>query len=560
MASFAVTLTIHWHSFATDADTAYVNGIVLTMEDNDAVAQAVAVTDGLIHAVGDNAKVRAHIGPNTRVVDLDGRTMLPGFIDAHSHFLIAGRNQNIAVDLNAPPIGDIENISDLIARVSKRAKTTPPGDWIIGLGYDDTLLSENRHPTRHDLDAASTDHPILLFHVSLHFAVANSRALEIAGVTGDTPQPSGGVIHLEENSDEPNGLLEEGPAFFLVYGRVPQPTLEQNLDGVNQGARTYAQAGVTTAQSGAADKATIPVLQEAVRRGLMPIRINVYPNADVTEAIIAGKFSIEPLDSDMLHIGATKIVADGSIQGYTGYLREPYHEPYKGDTDYRGYPRMSRDELTKLVTLLYKNDHQVAIHGNGDAAIDDILHAIAKAQETYPATDARPIIIHSQMAQDDQLDRMKDLGIIPSFFSLHTYYWGDRHSAIFMGPERAARMSPGKSALERGLRFTIHCDTPVVPMEPLKLVWATVNRISTGGVIIGENQRISVMEALRATTINAAYQNFEEDVKGSIEVGKYADLVILSEDPRLYPTRIKDIEVLETIVGGRSVYRKGDDQ
>jgi predicted amidohydrolase YtcJ len=390
--------------------------------------------------------------------------------------------------------------------------------------------------------------------------VANTRAIEIAGITKDTPQPAGGVIHRDKESGEPNGILEEGPAFFLVYGHVPQPTLEQSLDGVNEGARMYAQAGVTTAQDGSADKATIDILQEAIRRDMMPIRINVYPNADVTESIINGRFFIESGESDMLRIGATKIVADGSIQGYTGYLREPYHKPYKGDETYRGYPRMPREKLTELVTRLYKNNHQIAVHGNGDAAIDDILYAIAEAQKEYPGTDARPIIIHSQMAQEDQLDRMKELGVIPSFFSLHTYYWGDRHSAIFMGPERAARMSPAQSALARKLPFTIHCDTPVVPMEPLKLVWATVNRISTGGVIIGEEQRISVMDALRATTINAAYQNFEEDVKGSIEVGKYADLVILSEDPRLYPTRIKDIEILETIVGDRSVYRKGNDQ
>ena len=217
---------------------------------------------------------------------------------------------------------------------------------------------------------------------------------------------------------------------------------------------------------------------------------------------------------------------------------------------------MPREKLADLVTRLHQNGRQLAIHGNGDAAIDDILYALSKAQKAHPRSDARPIIIHAQMAREDQLDRMKELGVIPSFFSLHTYYWGDRHSAIFMGPERAARMSPAKSALARRLRFTIHCDTPVVPMEPLKLIWSAVNRISTGGVIIGEEQRIAVMDAIRATTINAAYQNFEEDVKGSIEVGKYADFVILSEDPRLFPTRIKDIEIVETIVGGRSVYKK----
>ncbi len=541
---------------AEEADLVFLNGIVLTVDTNDSIQQAVAVRNGTVSAVGTNATVRRSIGENTRVIDLAGKTMIPGFVDAHSHFLAAGRNQTLTVDLNAPPIGNIENIPDLINRVSERAKTTSPGDWIIGRGYDDTLLAENRHPTRHDLDAISSDHPILLFHVSFHFAVANSRALEIAGIDRDTPQPEGGVIHLDTDSGEPNGILEEGPAFFLVYGKVPPPSLEQSLDGANRGAQMYAREGITTAQDGAADRATIEVLQEAVRRGLMPIRLNIYPNAEVTEAILDGKLAIDYVDSEMLHIGATKIVADGSIQGYTGYLGKPYHKPYNGDESYRGYPRMPREALAKLVMRLYKNHRQVAIHGNGDAAIDDILYAIDEAQKKYPGTDARPVIIHSQMAREDQLDRMKNLGIIPSFFSLHTYYWGDRHAAIFMGPERAARMSPAKSALAHDLRFTIHCDTPVVPMEPLKLIWSAVNRVSTGGSIIGGDQRIGVMDALRATTINAAYQNFEEEMKGSIEVGKYADLLILSEDPRIYPTRIRDIQILETFVGGRSVYRR----
>jgi hypothetical protein len=543
-------------AYAEVADTVFINGVVLTVDSDNSVEQAVAVTDGEISAVGSNTEIHKQVGKNTRVIDLAGKTMAPGFIDAHGHFLIAGRNKTMAVDLNAPPIGDIENMAQLIERVSERAKKTPKGEWIVGLGYDDTLLAEGRHPTRHDLDLMSAEHPIFLFHISLHFAVANTVGLEIANITSDTPQPEGGVVHKDEKTGEPTGLLEEGSAYFPAYRKALKPTLAQNLDAANVGARMYAKAGVTTAQDGAATEETIKVLYEAVRRGMMPIRLNLYPRADATYRIMNGSISTKIDHPDMIQIGATKIIADGSIQGYTGYLRESYHVPYHGDEAYRGYPTMPREKLTALVTDMYKHNRQVAIHGNGDAAIDDILHAIDVANRKYPNADARPVIIHAQMAQEDQLDQMKVLGIIPSFFSLHTYYWGDRHSSIFMGPERAARMSPSKSALERGIRFTVHCDTPVVPMEPLKLIWATVNRVSTGGAIIGSAQRVSVMDAIRATTINAAYQNFEEDVKGSIEVGKYADLVVLSEDPRLYPTRIKDIEVVETFVGGRSVYRK----
>jgi hypothetical protein len=555
---FVSFLPITPQASAADADLVFLNGVVITVDADDSEAQAVAVKDGRISVVGANGAVRREIGEHTQIIDLQGRTMTPGFIDAHGHFLIAGRNKTLAVDLNAPPIGDIENMSQLIGRVSERAKKTPKGDWIIGLGYDDTLMAENRHPTRHDLDQMSDDHPIFLFHISLHFAVANTKALEIAGVTADTPQPEGGIIHKDKNTGYPTGLLEEGSAYFSVYRKALAPTLQQNLDAANVGARMYASAGVTTAQDGAATAETIEVLYEAVRRGMMPIRLNLYPRADATYRIMDGRLSTQTDQPEMISIGATKIIQDGSIQGYTGYLRHPYHVPYHGDESYRGYPTMSREKLTELVTDLYKNKRQVAIHGNGDAAIDDILHAVEVANKKFPNPDARPVIIHAQMAQEDQLDRMAELGVIPSFFSLHTYYWGDRHSSIFMGPERAKRMSPSASALNRGIPFTVHCDTPVVPMEPLKLIWATVNRMSTGGVIIGEDQRIGVMDALRATTINVARQNFEEDVKGSIEVGKYADLVVLSEDPRLYPTSVKDIQVLETYVGGRSVYRKND--
>ncbi len=249
------------------------------------------------------------------------------------------------------------------------------------------------------------------------------------------------------------------------------------------------------------------------------------------------------------------MIADGSIQAYTGYLSQPYHVPPGDDPRYRGYPRLARDELSAEVARYHAAGIQVAVHGNGDAAIDDILDAFEAAQRAHPHPDARPVVIHAQMARDDQLDRMQVLGAIPSFFSLHTFYWGDRHRERFMGPERAARMSPARSAIERGLRFTLHCDAPVVPMEPLRLVWAAVNRRTRSGRVIGEAQRIEPLEALRAITIDAAYQHFEEDSKGSLEAGKLADLVILSRSPLDDPGSLDEIRVLETIVGGRTVYR-----
>jgi predicted amidohydrolase YtcJ len=291
------------------------------------------------------------------------------------------------------------------------------------------------------------------------------------------------------------------------------------------------------------------------RLGVIPIRLVLWPDEQTSLALLDGRLRFASYDERWVRLGASKLVADGSIQGYTAYLSRPYFVPPNGDASYRGYPRLSREELAARVLRLHAAGRPLAVHGNGDAAIDDVLDAFEAAQRASPRADPRFVLVHAQMAREDQLDRMKALGVIPSFFVLHTYYWGDRHRDIFMGPERAARMSPTQSAVLRGLRFTLHADTPVVPMEPLRIVWAAVNRRSASGAVIGAEQRIEPMQALRAITIDAAVQHFEEAEKGSLEPGKLADLVILDRSPLDDPEQIDRIRVLETIVGGESVYR-----
>ena len=254
-------------------------------------------------------------------------------------------------------------------------------------------------------------------------------------------------------------------------------------------------------------------------------------------------------------MGAVKIVADGSIQGYTGYLSEPYYTPYHGDADYRGYPSLSREELFAQVEALHKAGYQLAIHGNGDAAIEDILDAFEAAQKAHPVDDPRMILIHAQMARQDQLARMKKLGVTPSFFTAHTWYWGDRHRDIFLGPERAAQISPSRWAQEYGLHFSSHLDTPVTPMQPLQAVWSQVFRITTGGDVLGPEQRISVMDALRAVTLDAAWQVFQEDNRGSLNPGKYADLVVLSGDILDDPMAMRELQVERTVIGGATIYQ-----
>ena len=315
--------------------------------------------------------------------------------------------------------------------------------------------------------------------------------------------------------------------------------------------------GVTTVQSGATDLAVTKALDWAAWLGLVPLRLVVFPEGDAADALLSGELAPATWDPDWFRTGAVKLIADGSIQGYTGYLKLPYHVPPGDDPDFRGYPRIAREKLFERVEAHQRAGHQMAIHGNGDASIDDILDAFEHAQQVAPREDARHIIIHAQMARPDQLDRMKALGVIPSFFSLHTFYWGDRHRTIFMGPERAAGMSPAKGAMDRDLRFTIHCDAPVVPMEPLRLIWAAVNRRTRSDFVVGPDERIPVMAAIRATTIDAAYQHFEDADKGSLEAGKLADFVVLSDDPLSRPETVDEIDVLETWIGGERVWSSG---
>lgn len=363
----------------------------------------------------------------------------------------------------------------------------------------------------------------------------------------------GGVIQRTPGSREPNGILEETAADGVL--ELLTPGLSGGLKIMRSAGEIYAAAGVTTAQSGLAPRPLIAVLSALGRLGLFPVRLLIWPDREAGLAMLAGEYTPPEDSRGRVGVGAIKLVGDGSIQGYTGYLSEPYAVAPGEDPTYRGYPRMDPAELARVVSRLHAAGMQIAIHGNGDAAIDDILDALEAAQREHPRPDPRHVVIHAQMAREDQLDRMQALGVIPSFFSLHTYYWGDRHRAIFMGEERAARMSPTGSALRRGMRFTVHADAPVVPMEPLRLVWATVNRETRSGFVLGEEQRVSAMQALRAVTIDAAHQHFEENEKGSLEPGKLADLVILSRSPLEDPARIDEIEVLETVVGGHTVFR-----
>ena len=534
----------------------FINGQILTMNAENQVVDAMSVRGARIDRVGSTEDILAEVTRETIVTDLRGRTLMPGFVDAHGHF--PGSGQVVfSTDLNSPPIGSIENMAQLLARL-KSAHEARPDDWLTGFGYDDTLLAEGRHPTREDLDQVSTTRPIAIGHVSGHLYAVNSAALAEMGIDESTPDPEGGVIQRDPNSPDgrrPNGVLEETAARQALL-KALDIGLTDGIRMTTHAAREYLQAGVTTASAGGMPLGLAKLLGPLSELNVFPQRVALFPLLEEVEAeVLSGEWRPEVLASGRLSLPRVKIIADGSIQGYTGYLSEPYYQPYKGDVFYRGYPSVSREDLFRQVAGLHRQKVQYAIHVNGDASVDDALDAIEAAQQSQPWPEVRPLFIHAQMSRHDQIQRMADLGITPSFFSSHTYYWGDRHAGIFMGPERAANMSPARWALDAGVRYSSHADTPVTPMLPLQVVWSQVNRITTGGEVLGEHQRVSPVEALRAVTIDAAWQVFLDKDIGSLESGKLADMVVLSGSP-LEPSDIRELVVEQTFIGGAEVYSR----
>ncbi|MCB1841333.1 MAG: amidohydrolase [Halioglobus sp.] len=533
----------------------FINGNVLTMDADNRIVEAISVRGDLIESVGSTQDVMARVTDESVVVDLRGQTLLPGFVDAHGHFPGSGIRA-VAADLNSPPIGDKNSMADVLDALRAEAARREPGEWVSGFGYDDTLLAEQRHPTREELDAVSSEHPVVAMHISGHMLVANSMALDRAGITADTPDPEGGVIGRADGSREPNGLLEETARMDIVM-KMQDMSLIDTWRLFKTATVDYLRQGVTTAQSGGATPELAQGIALFSRLGVVPNRVVVFPfETAFSTALANGEYDPDEYATERVYMGPVKLVADGSIQGYTGYLSQPYHTPYHGDATYRGYPSITREDLFSQVAALHAAGHQLAIHGNGDASIDDILDAFEAAQATHPVDDPRLILIHSQMAREDQIARMRELGVTPSFFSAHTWYWGDRHRDIFLGPERAAVISPARWALDYGLRFSSHLDTPVVPMQPLQAVWSQVHRLTHGGDLLGPEQRVSVMQALRAVTIDAAWQVFLEDRLGSLEPGKFADLVVLSGSPLDNPMAMRELQVQRTVIGGATVYQR----
>jgi len=541
-------------SGAEQSTDLYINGTVITVNPEQPRAQAVAVRDGRILAVGDNAEVAAKAGAKATVRDLEGATLLPGFIDAHGHISFTGFNLASA-NVSSPPVGAANTVNDVVALLKTFADQNPDDEWITGWGYDDSLLAEQRHPNRHELDQVSTQRPVAIRHVSGHFMACSTLCLEAAGINSDMPNPDGGIIRREANGQQPDGVLEE-TAMAPLFAVMPELSREKRLALLAKTQEYYASYGVTTVQDGAARANEIDLLREAASKGDLYLDVVAYPYAQYMGDELANYGPSEYKGN--FRVGGFKIVLDGSPQGKTAWLTKAYiHPPHGQNEDYKGYATLKDEQVQQHVNRALKNNIQLLAHANGDAAADQLLTALSNGASEFGLEDHRTVMIHAQTAREDQIDKMVKLAVIPSYFSAHTFYWGDWHRDSVFGEERASRISPLRSSADKGLRYTTHNDTPIVPPDMMRLWWASVNRITRSGKVLGEAQRATTMEALRSITIDAAFQYFEEDQKGSIEPGKLADLVILAEDPfDVAPESIKDIDVLETIKDGVSVFRK----
>ena len=540
---------------AQPADMIFLGEHIITMDESRVTG--VAIRGDRIIATGTAAQMLALQGTETRLVELDGQALLPGFIDAHGHFSGVARSADM-LDLSSPPVGSVSRIDDIIRRIRLRIEEMqiPAGQLVFGFGYDDSLLAEQRHPDRDDLDRASSDHPIVIRHVSGHLLAANSLALEQAGVDAASTDPAGGIIRRRAGSREPDGVMEETAMQFF-------PHTSELLDARRQSelrreaVQIYAGYGITTIQDSNVGTDYVALLQAEARQ--QPFA------ADIVTFVMGNSLSDEQLAQvtvDTEYIGGVrnggiKFVLDGSPQGRTAWMSAPYRAgPPGAAADYVAYPSYPPERWRARIGPLLARRLPVLVHANGDAAIELMIDGIADALGEGDRPDHRSVIIHAQLIRPDQLDRVGELGIIPSYYSAHAFFWGDWHRLSF-GDERAGFISPVRATVERGIPFTIHNDSPIVPPDMMRLIAITVNRQTRSGYILGPEQRATVMEALWAVTRGAAYQYFEEDEKGSITPGKRADLVILAENPlQADPARLDSIAIVETIARGKTIYRQ----
>lgn len=531
--------------------TLYFNGPVLTMDAENSQPEAVLTDGGTIRAVGREAALRAQMPKGTRLHDLQGQTLIPAFIDPHGHFPDPGFIALFRVDLASPPRGDCTDMAMALERLRAKAVATPTGEWVMGVLFDNTSIAEGRMPTRAELDSVSMDHPIWVLHASGHNGVANSVALALRGISRDTPDPLGGRFGRDDDG-ELTGLIEGlsamgemGDTDFLIDH-------EKFWAGFAACRDEYLSHGVTYAQNAWTSRVMLEHFASLGPEKDPGIDLMLLPIGELEPGLMR---TLDWPDNPHFTLGPRKLFTDGAFQLQTAYLSAPYHRPIDPKHP-RGMPYVAETEHRHAVKTLHDLGHQIHCHCNGDAGADMFIDAVAAALDENPRADHRHTIIHGQTLRDDQLEQMAELGMTVSFFAAHIHFWGDRHHSTFLGPERACRLSPAASAERFGVRYTLHNDASVTPTRPLHLAHCAVNRTTSSGRILGEDQKISALSALRAQTIDAAWQVFQENTRGSIEPGKVADLVVLSGNPIATSESLTDLKVTMTVREGDVVQRR----
>ncbi len=512
----------------------FFGGNIYTMKNENDKVEAVLVKDGQIIYAGKLNKAKELSSPEAKLISLNGKTMLPSFIDPHSHI------SHFASGLSKVQLAGTKSLEELAQRLREYISThdIKEGDWVIGIGYDHNNYPNAEYPTAKILDEVSAEIPIAVSHASGHMGAVNSKLLSMFKINNDTKNPEGGV-YVRDNKGNISGYMEE-TAFINIVKQAPAISIEEHLKLMKHAESIYASYGITTAQDILGTKESIEFYLNC------KLDLDVVAYLDVRNSDLMSEYAEYTADyKEKFRIGGYKLFLDGSPQGKTAWMSKPY----EGEKSYSGYPIFNDEQVKEYVNMALSQNKQLLVHCNGDNAAEQFISAYDKHN------DMRNVMIHAQFLRVDQIDRMKAAGIMPSYFVAHTYFWGDTH--IKNTGDRAYKISPLCSSLKRGVIFTLHQDTPVLPPDMLKTIWCAVNRITSAGVKLGEEECVSVYEAIKAVTFNSAYQYFEEDKKGSIEVGKLANFVVLSENPFEIDTILIDkIKVLATYKDGNLIYKQ----
>ena len=519
----------------------FYNGKIITMTNEN--PQAILIKDGKILALGDKTDILNKASENAEKIDLHGKCLMPSFIDGHSHLT------QFAQSLTSINLSSSKNFSDIINTLKKFKEDTniKNGEWIVGFGYDHTSLAERVHPTKEVLDSAFPENPVVISHISGHMGVVNSLALEKANLADSSTEISGGVLGRDEKGHL-NGYLEEN-AFMQFRNYIPMPTKEKTLELLKRAQQIYLSYGITTIQDGMLDNNSFDYLKVSAENKDLICDVVGYADMKNSHGLFENNPEFDRKYKNNFKLNGYKIFLDGSPQGRTAWMREPYLKTSEDNREnYSGYPIYKDEEVRDFVNKSVREGRQLLCHCNGDAAAVQYINAFSKFTET------RPVIIHGQFLPKELLIEVKEKGLMPSYFMAHTYYWGDIHIKN-MGMERAKDISPANSTEKLNIPFTFHQDTPVLPPDMIDTLWCAVNRTTRSGVKLNQEESLSVYDALKAITIYGAYQYGEENEKGTLEKGKKADMVVLSESPlAVHKEELHRIKVEATYKNGEKLF------